>query len=239
MTRRNYRNNLDFIEAGFRACWHNAQDLVKGAKVLMDSSLHALALSTSVLALEELGKLFCIDGLLFARTDDHKAEAFAKSLKSHSMKLSALELFPLLLGHVASVDPRRKEPRFGQAILISISDLKERGNRVLSFLEGGSFHGLDQWKQSGFYSHPRGNAFVTPTEAVEPKVAEAVYALAWRASSTLDFLLKDGNLERYIASARALRSKLSEDDHRSMEAIAERVFADLFSNEDNGDETSH
>ena len=110
----------------------------------------------------------------------------------------------------------------------------------MSFLEGGSFHGLDQWKQSGFYSQPRGNAFVTPTEAVEPEVVEAVYALAWRASSTLDFLLKDGNLERYIASARALRSKLSEEDHQSMEAAAERVFADLFSNEDNGlDETSH
>jgi hypothetical protein len=122
---------------------------------------------------------------------------------------------------------------------MSFSDLKERGNHVLSLLEGGSFHGLDQWKQSGFYCQPRGNAFVTPAEAVEPKIAEAVYALAWQASSTLDFLLKDGNLERYIASARALRSKLSEKDHRSMEDIAERVFADLFSNEGNSDETSH
>ena len=241
MTRRNYRNNRAFIEAGFNACWHNTQDLVKGAKVLLDNSLHPLALSTSVLALEELGKLFCIDGLLFARTDDHKAEAFAKSMKSHSIKLSALELVPLLLGHIASVDPRyRNEPRFGQALVVSISDLKERGNHVLSLLEGGSFHGLDQWKQSGLYSQPRGNSFVTPADAVERQVAEAVYGLAWRASSTLDFLLKEGNLERYMTSARVLRSKLSEEDHRSIEAHATHVFTELFAIEgDCEDETSH
>lgn len=241
MAQRNYRNNLDFIEAGFKACWHNTQDLVKGAKVLLDNSLHPLALSTSVLALEELRKLYCIDGLLFARNDDHKAEAFAKSLKSHATKLSALELLPLLLGHIASVDPRyRKELRFGQALVVTISDLKERGNRVLSLLEGRTFHGLDQWKQSGFYSQPRGNSFITPAEAVEPQVAEAVYSLAWRASSTLDFFLKDGNLDRYITSARVLRSKLTEENHRSIEAYAEYVFADLFANEeDSHDETSH
>lgn len=68
MDRCNYRNSLDFVEAGFKACWLNTRDLVKGTKVLLDNSLHALALSTSVLALEELGKLFCVHGLLFART---------------------------------------------------------------------------------------------------------------------------------------------------------------------------
>lgn len=55
MVRRNYRNNLNFIETGFKACWHNTQDLVKGEKVLLDNSLRPLALSTSVLALEQLG----------------------------------------------------------------------------------------------------------------------------------------------------------------------------------------
>jgi AbiV family abortive infection protein len=229
MSRRNYRNNLEFIEAGFKACWHNTRDLVKGAKVLLDSSLHAPALSVSVLAIEELGKLICIDGLLFARTDDHKAEAFAKSLRSHSVKLSALEAFPLLLGHIAAVDPRYKtELPFRQTIAIGISDLKERGNCVLSLLEDGSFHGLDQWKQSGFYSQPKGRSFVSPAEAVKRDISEAVYMLAWRASSMLDFLLKRGNLERYIGSARGLRSKLSDEDHRAIENLSERVFADLF-----------
>jgi AbiV family abortive infection protein len=105
-TQRNYRANLAFVEAAFRACWGNAQDLVKGAKLLLDNGLHAQALSLSVLALEELGKLFCIDGLLFARTDDHKVAAFAKSLRSHALKLEAILMFPLFLGRIAAVDPR-------------------------------------------------------------------------------------------------------------------------------------
>ena len=111
MSKRNYRNNLEFVEASFTACWHNAQDLIKGAKVLLDNSLPAPALSLSVLALEELGKLFCIGGLLYARTDDDKAKAFAKSLKNHSIKLSAFEIFPALLGDIASADPGYPHPK--------------------------------------------------------------------------------------------------------------------------------
>lgn len=229
MSKHNYKNNLEFVEAGFKACWHNTQGLVKDAKVLLDNSSHALALSISVLALEEFGKLFCIDGLLFARTDDQKAETFAKSLKSHSTKLSALELLPLLLGHIALVDPRyRTEAHFGKAVAISVSALQERGNRVLSMLEDGAFHGLDKWKQSGFYSQPQENFFISPSDAVTREAAEAVYALAWQASSTLDFLFKNGNLERYIASARKLRSKLGEADHQEIENLGMKIFSDLF-----------
>src|SRR6266851_5564071 len=75
---RKYRNSLEFIERGFQACWHNAQDLVLASKKLIDGELHAPALSLAVLALEELAKLCAIDGLLFARHDDHKSEAFFK-----------------------------------------------------------------------------------------------------------------------------------------------------------------
>lgn len=232
MIRRNYRSNLNFIETGFKACWHNAQDLVNGAKVLLDNSLPPLALSTSVLALEELGKLFCIDGLLFARTDSYKAEIFLKSLKSHSTKLSAVELLPMLLGHIASIDPRyQNDLRFKQALAISILDLKEKGNSVLSMLKDGHFQGLDQWKQSGFYSQPRDNSFITPGQAVKREMAEVVYNFAWRASSTLDFLLKDGSLERYITSARVLRAKLGEEEHQAIETYAQHILGYLFSEE--------
>lgn len=205
----------------------------EGAKVLLDNSLAPLALSTSVLALEELGKLFCIDGLLFARTNDHKAEIFSKSLKSHSTKLSAIELLPMLFGHIASIDPRyRNDLHFKQALAISLLDLKEKGKSVLSMLKDGSFHGLDQWKQSGFYSQPRDNSFITPAQAVEREMAQIVYNFAWRASSTLDFLLKDENLDHYITSARVLRANLSEEDHQAIEINAQHISKYLFSEED-------
>lgn len=229
MTRRHHRNSLEFVADAFRACWANAEALVSEAKLLSDHGHKARALSLSVLALEEIGKLFCADGLLFARPDDHKAKAFAKSLKSHAAKLSALDLLPLLLQSIASVDPRySKEPRFRQALVISVNDLKNCGNAVIKILKGEDFSKLDHWKQVGFYSQPLENGFITPNEAVKGEIAEAVFMLAWRATTTLNFLLKDGNLKRYIDFARKLRSKLSEEQHAAMSVAGEELANLLF-----------
>lgn len=229
MVRRHYRNSLDFVGDAFRACWANAQDLVTEAKLLSDHGHKARALSLSVLALEEIGKLFCADGLLYARPDDHRAKAFAKSLKSHTAKLSALELLPFLLKNISSVDPRYlTEKRFIKAVVISAQDLKERGNAVFDLLGGEGFAKLDHWKQVGFYSQPHDNGFVTPNEAVTREIAKAVFMLAWRATTTLDFLLKEGNLKRYIDVAREVRAKMSEEQHAAMSAAGEELANLLF-----------
>lgn len=242
MPRRHYRNSLDFVADAFRACWANAQDLVTEAKLLFDHGHKARALSLSVLALEEIGKLFCADGLLFARPDDHRAKAFAKSLKSHTAKLSALELLPLLLKNISSVDPRYStEKRFMQAVVISAKDLKDRGNAVFDLLGGEGFSKLDHWKQVGFYSQPLENGFITPNDAVKSEIAEAVFMLAWRATTTLDFLLKDGNLKRYIDGAREVRAKMSEEQHAAMSAAGEELANMLFpvEEEDANDQSLH
>src|SRR5438552_10179215 len=76
---RRYAKSLEFIQAGFIACLQNARDLVAASKILMDSGYHAPALSLSVLALEEIGKVIAIDGLLFTRPDSDRA---AKSTKA-------------------------------------------------------------------------------------------------------------------------------------------------------------
>lgn len=238
MNRRNYRSNLDFVADAFRACLENSTQLVKASKLLLDSGHHALCLSLSVLALEELGKLFCVDGLLFARADDDRAKTFAKSLKSHSTKLSAIELFPMLLQNVASTDPRfGSEKRFHEAILISARDLKDRGNAVLELLGSEAFTGLDAWKQLGFYAQPSGNTFRTPDQSIEPKLAESVYMLAWRASTTLEFLLKADNLERYVNAARSIRAAMTEADHQRLSEIAGEMVEQLFPASEENSET--
>ncbi len=111
---------LRIIESALRACWSNAQDLISASAVILEKGQTGLGLSLAVLALEELGKLLSVDGLLFARNDDHKAAAFSKSMKSHSHKLEALELLPLLIGQIANFDHRSKEERFRTAIVISV-----------------------------------------------------------------------------------------------------------------------
>jgi AbiV family abortive infection protein len=232
VTKRKYRNKLEFIEYAFKACWKNADDLVKSAKLLLDHGFHGQALSISVLALEELGKLFCIDGLLFARSDDYKAEAYTKSLRNHSTKLSSLTLLPILLSNIAKIDPRYdSEDQFRQAIVFSIMELKERGNTVFDLLPNTCFQDLDTLKQQGFYAQPYNNVFKAPNSAVNKDASEAVYFMAWRATTTLDFLLKDGNLNSYIESARSIRTRMTEEQHTEIENLANNVFDSLFSSE--------
>ncbi len=228
-TKSKYRNKLEFVESAFEACWKNTNDLITAAKLLLDKGLHGIALSTSVLALEELGKLFCIDGLLFARSDDYKAEAYLKSLKSHSIKLSSLTLLPLLLGNIAKVDPRYEEDvRFAEAVAISVTDLKNRGNAVFGLLPNASFQDLHALKQQGFYAQPYDNIFKAPNAAVDREVSQVVYSLAWRVATTLDFLFKGGNLKRYIESARSIRAKLTEQERIEIENMAKNLFETVF-----------
>jgi len=224
-----YRNTLDFVESGFRACWRNAQDLVRASQKLIDSGLHAPALSLAVLALEELAKLYAIDGLLFARHNDHKAVTFAKSGQSHTTKLTILELFPLLLGNLSRADPRYgKEQRYNLALAISIRQLKKDGNAVMARLQESGFLGLDSRKQKGFYVTAVERRFIAPRDAVEPSFAKAVHQLAWRATTTLDFVLKGGNLERYIDNARSVRAALTEQQHQDLERLGQERFAEIF-----------
>jgi AbiV family abortive infection protein len=231
--KRRYRNPLQQVEQGFRACWQNAQDLVKASDQLLDADLHAPALSLALLALEEIAKLGAIDGLLYARPDDEKADLFKKATKSHAIKLSILEMFPLLLGNLARSDPRYgTEQRFNLALAMSIEQLRDDGNAVMAELRDGAFQKLDEWKQRGFYTAYTGSGFVAPRSAVPTALAWKVRQLAWRATTTLDFVLKDGNLERYIEQARSIRSKLSESQHRELEMLAEHLGAALFAESD-------
>ena len=78
------------------------------------------------------------------------------------------------------------------------------------YLPEGDLCGLDKQKQGGFYAAARkGGGFVAPREAIDPAFAQAVRRFAWRASTSIDFLLNSGNLERYIDNARTVRSDLT------------------------------
>ena len=68
------------------------------------------------------------------------------------------------------------------------------------------------------------------------RFSKTVYQLAWRAVTTLDFVLKGGNLERYIDSARSIRKALTEEQHREFERMGEQKFRDIFGRSGNGTE---
>ena len=231
--KRKYRNNLAFVEQGFRACWQNTQDLITAAKQLLVSNLHAPALSLSVLALEELGKLCAIDGLLFARHEDHKAKLFKDATKSHDAKLGIIVLLPLFLGNLMQADPRHgKDRKYAAASVINMRQLQAEGNAVLERLGEDGFRALDRYKQHGFYASATDRGLKAPRDNVDPSLARLVYQLAWRATTSVDFLLKGGNLERYLQNAQAIRDKLTEAAHQALEAAGEHEAQRLFGKQD-------
>lgn len=227
--RRQYRDNLDFVEAGFSACWGNANDLAVASKTLIDQGLHAPGLSLAVLALEEIGKLCAMDGLLFARPEDHKSLRFGKSQRDHDTKLTMLAGLPLFIANLSQVDPRRANVQiYGHAMAISFNQLKNAGDVLLQLIKEEDFSGLNKWKQMGFYVSADRCGFQAPRQAVDCKIAEAANHYAWQAITMLDFVLKDGNLERYIAQARSIRSKLTESDHQALERAGQDLAQIFF-----------
>lgn len=227
---RKYSKSLSFIEDGFAACSRNAIDLVGAAEKLSAENYHAPCLSMSVLALEEMGKMFFIDGLLFAKSEGAKAEYFGKSLKSHNVKLAAVPMISALSVMVARSDPRfDKQEMFRRALAIGHENWKRAGQEVLDRAGQENFEFLDRWKQSGFYvSLINGNKFQSPRDGVDPGLSECVRTFAHMSATNLEFSFSDGNLKRYIEQARSIRSKLSDSDHQSLEDDAEQMIGWLF-----------
>ena len=228
--KRNYRNNLKFVESGFRACWRNVADLLDAGHLLIDAKRFSVALSLSVLAMEEVGKMMLLDGLLFSRAGDHKGEHFRSGHTKHQEKLQFVDLFPFFVTSLATADPRYDaETRFRKALDITILNLKKE-RLVLSRCLGANcdLTELDSWKQHGFYASDAGDKLLSPQDRVPEDLAKAVHTLAWRLKTTLDFLLKDGNLERYFERARVLRDKFTEADHELLERYGSEIADELF-----------
>jgi len=171
-----------------------------------------------------------LDGLLFAKHGDYKDKKFRSGFRKHPSKLQYLDLFPFFVTALGTSDPRYEwEMRYKQALALTVHNLKiERAALAQWIGEECDLLKLDRWKQSGFYAETEGDQFVTPRQAVPEEFARAVNKLAWRFITTIDFLLKGANLERYFDRARRIRGKASEADHLWMEKIGSEIADELF-----------
>lgn len=227
--KQSYTSSMDVLEAGFIACWQNIRDLVASARLLKEHGKHAPALSLSVLALEEIGKLIALDGLLLAVQGDDKSKLQRKVSRSHKDKLLSLELFPFLLDGLSRRDPRyESEDRFRLAFSIGVKNLKDAGNTVMSLLGENSFTALDLEKQKGFYASLEQLSVVAPKDAVSKELSEAVCKFVELADGNLNFALKDGNLDRYLSVFRQVREKMSRQDHEEIQRIARDMAGEIF-----------
>jgi hypothetical protein len=95
-------------------------------------------------------------------------------------------------------------------------------------LQTNSLEELDLMKQRGLYSHEMSSTFVTPTDAIDPALSDAVYHLAWITVDAVEFLRDGEALRRYLDFARSVRTKASEDDHQEFERLGEELFTETF-----------
>jgi len=218
----------DFVLGAFSKAFETAQTNSDAAAVLKEKGLHGPATSLAVLALEEVGKMVLLDGLLFARGGEERHERFTKGHRAHKNKLDTLELFPLFLHYLTTSDPRESELRYKQTMVVVLTELKQRRQAVADLM-GDDFQlsSLDALKQKGFYSHQDGTACLSNQDGISHEVAEAVISLAWYVVDSLRFVLRL-SLDRYKQRFVTMRHKLDEASltviRKKAAAIVDNIF---------------
>lgn len=144
------------------------------------------------------------------------------------MKLDAVELYPLFLHYLTTIDPRRNENRYKQTMLVVFTDLKAKRQELADLLgKEFVFPDLDELKQQGFYSHEADGVLKANKEAIDPKVAKALLALTWRVTDTLKFVL-GRSLEHYKEFCQDLREKIDEVSLRRVRNEATKTVGNIF-----------
>src|SRR6266545_4958842 len=222
------------IVGGIEACLRNASDLVKAAKLLLEAQLHAPSLSLAILAMEEVGKTILIDGLIFAQPEDERAELLKRGGRQHRQKLQALDMFPLLLRELATLDQRfDTEQSFQQTFVFMVESYRHQRSALSPWLGPECcLVNLDWVKQEGFYVNRRtDHSFVLPHDAINKGFAAAVVDLAWLLTDSVNFLLKT-NWEAFRERVRRWRETISPEALRQIRSHAEAIVSEAFGEED-------
>jgi len=232
-----YRSPVDSIGEGIEACWLNALDLLKSAKLVKSQGHHALALSLAVLTMEEIGKMVMVDGLLFAKPGDERNKIFEGGFRSHKSKLGALDVFPFLLNYLCTLDPRyNTEQGFNLTLAIVLQQYKRERQALEPWLGPAcDLRDLDLWKQRGFYTHFNlSGHFVRPAE-IDKDFSTAVVHLANRLVDAVNFILKD-NITRYKERIHSLKEKLTEEQVLEIRKHAQDLVEAMFTVTENESE---
>jgi AbiV family abortive infection protein len=128
------------IAAGMHLCYMNARALAEEARLLRENSRYARALSLTILALEELGKIPLIYNMILYKADDAKPwREFWKTFQSHQIKLEVWSTY-------------------GKRIMHAL------GRSYETVLPSGIEPLVDKFKQLGFYVSFFKDQFLFPEE---------------------------------------------------------------------------
>jgi len=222
-----YSHDTKTVLNAFAKAYESALANYEAASALAELKHFSQATSVAILSLEEVGKMFLIDGLLFARTGDERYKHYKQGHLSHQMKLNAVALYPLFLGYLTISDPRRNEGSYHQMMESMLTDLKTKRQELADLLgKDFLFRNLDHLKQKGFYSYEADGVFKANKEAIDPELAKAVLAFDRSVTDALKFVL-GRSLENYNALFQDLREKVDEVSLRQIRNEATRFVRNV------------
>ncbi|MEW6540532.1 MAG: AbiV family abortive infection protein [Bacillota bacterium] len=199
---------------GLRSCLENADRLVQESDLLYGAGHLERSLALAVLALEELGKLICINGLAFSLTHTNQGEeSFHHVRKTHQAKLSALYSFPLVIFQFAGLNEHvfADEMR-NKSIHKIIQDFHSHMERLEPWIGGiDNLEGLNRWKQRALYVDFDDEQGFTGPSGCDPELVTAVQGLARHMVDGLKKVLL-GNLDRYAEAIRAIRRTVTPEE---------------------------
>jgi len=223
---------MDFIARGVELCWKNATALIAEAKLLQEHRFYARALSLSILALEELGKLMTLDGLAFSVVNNEisndRKKLFNECLRSHSTKLRILDGYPLFLSYIATLDPGYKtDEKFGLTMAIVVERYRKDRMELAKWLgEDCDLKKLNELKKKGFYVGRENGSLVSPLD-VDQALVKGICRLACDMVDGIDFVLKH-NLERYKDFVSSVRNKLTKEQLAEVRRLGQEVADKIF-----------
>ena len=205
---------LKYLEDGFQKIPIATRELVNASNVLLAQKAYAPALSLSIIALEECGKIFILDSLLFLRNKENNY--FKKSSISHKDKLAALQfLIPLLL-FISKYDKKYKDAktkkRFKKAIHIGLDNLNRQYVELREKMVESDILLLDMLKQRGFYTDFYDNQFRIPSEGIEPEITSLTNKLANSYINNIEFIMQNESIRGYLSFAKKVRGSMSIED---------------------------
>ena len=205
---------IKYLEEGFLKIPLGIKDLIEASNILLKKKAYAPSLSLSVIALEECGKLFILDSLLFLR--DKEKNYYKKSSISHKDKLDALPFcIPLLLNisnHHEKYKNENTKEKFGIAIGLGLRNLHKEYVAIREQLPNSDFRELDMLKQRGFYTNYHNNEFKNPSSNIDEKLSIQINKLANSFIQNMNFIISRKAIEGYMAMAKNVRRNFSQED---------------------------
>jgi AbiV family abortive infection protein len=231
-----FNKTAEYIADSLVKTIENAFQLCREAKALLDAGARARGLSLSVLAIEEIGKVFLIDGLVFSTVNDERALAFHEGFSKHKNKLEAAAPFPLAVPYFCRFESAGRDSKLlKEACAIVLHNWSQEKNRLMRMLGEScsstqwvaSFSKLNKYKQAGFYvDNPEPGGFAAP-EALSADLSEAVYIVAWRMAELLHFII-GSDISVYRRWVESVRGKLSPAEALELRVAVTNAMQDLF-----------